>query len=158
LKKEIQKRNLIQKTDKMKKNISYIFICLMLTNSCSVKVIQISVTEYIQVDKEYQYSDFLYFNNLKYKPIVKSVYSNDSIESFSIFKSEGEVYYEKSELKNDTLLVNTLNIVEVRKIKQDNSMIIDNNKVYNITEQKKDSFFCLSGEKLYVFQFNCNKR
>ena len=150
-------KSLILKINNIEKNIFYIAICLLFTISCSGEKTQITVTEYIKVENNYQYSEFIYFDSFKYKPIIRCVYINDSIESFSTFKSEGELHYEKTEFINDTLLIKTLNIEEVRKIKQDNSLIIDNNKVLNIIEQKKDSLFCISGEKLFVYQLNCNK-
>ena len=137
----------------MKKYLLHIFISSIFTNCYSGKSSHVSVIEYVKVGENYQYSNILFFNKNKYKPIIKSVYLNDSIESVSIFKSEGEMYYDKTELKNDSLLMSTFKIVEIRNIKQSNSNIIDNNNVYNIIEQKKDSFFCTCNEKLYVFVF-----
>jgi len=144
-------KNKTLKLNNMKKYFIFLFISLFLINCYPKESLHITVTEYIKVDTDYQYSSFLFYENNKYKPILKSIYINDSIKSFSLFKSEGEIYYDKTDLKTDKLLSKTFNIVEVRRIKRLNSAIIDNDNSYNIFEQKNDSVYCIVGQKLIVY-------
>ncbi|MFC4476478.1 hypothetical protein [Flavobacterium chungangensis] len=110
------------------------------------------ITKYVEVDENFQYSkDMLRFDKKKYKPTITFRYDNDTLSSVVVYKSEGGISYNILELKKDSLLMEMYEISEVKKAKISKNIFYDDKKEYPITEQRKDSVFCLlKGNLLFV--------
>lgn len=138
----------------MKKYFLFILVLnLFLSCKTDTKLAKYAITKCIEVDRNYQYSkDMVWFKGKKYRPIITSEYNNDTLKSVVIYKPEGKIFYNKLEVKEDPLLMEMYEIVEIKKSKLKGSAFCEDNKVHQITEQTKDSIFCLSRNDLLLIK------
>jgi len=138
----------------MKRYALYLFVLgLFLSCKTDNNLIKYSITRYKEVDENYQYSkDMFWFKKKKYKPSITCEYNNDTLKSIVIYKSEGKIFYNRLEVKKDPLFMEMYGISEIKKAKIDNNIFYEDNKTYQITEQKKDSVFCMSNKNLLVIK------
>lgn len=110
------------------------------------------VTRYEKIEHGYQYSNnvIVYYSN-NYQPITSAIYINDSLTAFDLYKAEGAVGYSITDIKADTQFFKMLNIPLIRSIKINKKEIVDNEKVYKITEIRRDSIYSLQNDTLLLY-------
>lgn len=127
----------------MKKYFLFFFVLnLFLNCETNGDLAKYSITKCIEVDRNYQYSkEMVWFKEKKYKPIVTCEYTNDTLKSVIIYKSEGKILYNRLEIKGDPLLMEMYEIEEIKKSKLKNNIFYEDNKLHQITKRIDDSIF-----------------
>lgn len=124
----------------------------MISCSSNNHVKKYYITKYLKVGNGYEYShDIIKYHLNKYKPTISLAYSNDTLITAEIFKSDGSLVYTKDDLEKDSLLVKMLSIEMIRKIQLKNNNIIYKKK-YLSSELIDNKIYCLSKDSLFVYR------
>jgi hypothetical protein len=136
--------------------IAILLVMLNTLGSCNSDLIlhNFTVTKYNKVSDSYKYSkDLLNYKGNKYKPIVSSIYFNDTLTIVEVYKPEGRISYNSKELIEDSKFKKLLGLLGTRNVQIERNNIIDNGKSYKIDQRKIDSVFCLDQRTLLLYSF-----
>ena len=138
--------------------IPYLIIAVMLNifisckNSSGDSPHNYTITHYQRLGDNYHYSgDTLCYHSNVYGAMVSSEYSSDTLVSVDVFKPEGRINYSIADLEGDTLFSRTLHMPRKRSIRINENQLIDNGRIYPISELRKDSIYALQKDTLFLY-------
>ncbi len=132
--------------------LALLYSIIAIACSHTDRVHSFTVIKYQKCGMGYHYSKnlFKYFDDI-YRPLTGIEYNSDTIVSLVIFKSEGEVTYNKNELITDALLMLTFKLTEPRTLEVNGKKLMDNLNSYEINDFKGDSTFCKKEDTLILY-------
>jgi len=115
-----------------------------------------TVAKYISFGEDYAYNDdfSLNFQDSRYEHILSQEYEDNRLVSVNIYKADGIITYNKSELDLDTALYDYFKLSKIREIKRDKGNMIDNMITTSITHEAEGYIYCKKEDTLYIYKID----